>query len=448
MIAHTKKFKANFWQHFLLAYPIMFGELSYIAIGVADTIMVGWLGAASLAAVGLANSIIWPFFAFCMGVSYGMTPLIAAADAKHHYQKIGKILQNALLINTSLSVLFFAIIAFFSFSLYHVGQPIAVACLAEPYLCLIAASLIPFMLFQTLKQYTEGLSLTKPAMYIHVFCSIVNIVLNYLFIYGKLGIPAMGLQGAGLATLCSRMLMAFLLGGYVWLAPQLKLYIMGCKLNQFSYLYACKILKLGIFIGLEWTFGMASFTVATVMMGWISANAQAAHTVVLSLRAISHIFAWSIGQATTIRIGNQFGMRNRLALRQVGCTGFMLVGIFMMMTTLAFILAKHDLPALYTNDSLVLGTATSLLAIIGWSQLADGAIAIGVCALRGIEDTFSPFVVTMLAYWLVGIPLGYFFAFNLDLDAAGVWWGLSVRSCCAAVALLSIFYYKSKNLFS
>lgn len=171
----------------------MISQLSHIAIVVADNVMGGWLGATPLVARALAHSLEWPFFALGSGVSYGMPPLVAAADARKSYQKTTKVRQHALVINLGLALAFCAIMVGGSPLLHHMGQAPAVADLAQPYLWLIALSLIPFMLFQTFREYTEGLSFTKEAMYINLLCSLLNILLNYVLIYGKLGFPPMGL---------------------------------------------------------------------------------------------------------------------------------------------------------------------------------------------------------------------------------------------------------------
>ncbi len=439
-----QSFKTHFKKHFILAYPIMFSQLSHASVAMADNIMVGWLSAEALAAAGLANSITWPFFTFGLGLSYGMTPIIAAADARLNYKKATKALKNSLLINTILGLLFFAVIILFSPIIYHLGQDINVTNLAQPYLWITASSLLPFIIFQVFRQYTEGLSFTKPAMYINLTCGVVNIVLNYILIYGKLGIPAMGLNGAGWATLCSRILLVIMAVYYLF-TPKLKKYIANFRLSQFSYLYILKILKLGTPSGLEWTFGSAAFSVATIMAGWISPKAQAATVIVYNLSTTSFMLVWGIGLSTTIRVGNQFGMRNIPALRKAGFVGFVIGCMFTLIFSLIFMFGSHVLPTFYTQDLDVVHIATSLLIIVSMYQLFDGGISIGVCALRGIEDTFIPFIISVIAYWVVGLPLGYLLAFNIDLGAEGIWWGLSIAAFFSSIALFTRFHAKTKG---
>ena len=439
-----QNFKIHLKKHCILVYPIMLSQLSHVSVVMSDSIMVSWLGTVPLAAAGLANSITWPFFTFGLGLSYGITPIIAAADARLNYKKVSKTLKNSLIINIIIGIFFFLIITCFSPLVYNLGQEEHVTKLAHNYILILSTSLLPFMLFQVFRQYTEGLSLTKPLMYINLTCGIVNIVLNYILIYGKYGMPAMGLNGAGLATLCSRILLVIMAVCYLF-TPKLKQYITHFRYSKFSYLYIFKILKLGIPSGLEWSFGSTAFSITGIMVGWISTEAQAASVIVYNLSSASFMLVWGIGIATTIRVSNQWSMRNMYDLRREGFVGFFIGICFMFIIGIIFIVFNHSIPNFYTCDTKVLHITASLLIILGIYQIFDGVIAIGVCALRGIEDTFIPFIISVVAYWLLGLPLSYLMAFIINLGVEGIWLGLSIATFFSSLTLFIRFYIKTKR---
>jgi MATE family multidrug resistance protein len=430
--------------YLILAYPIMISQLSHISIGVADNIMVGQLGALPLAAASLANSFFWPFFALGLGLTYGMTPLIAAADAKRNYRKTATILKHALVINGIFGVVFCILLLPSSSVLYHLDQAPGVASLAEPYLWIILISLIPVMFFQTFREYAEGLSFTKEAMYINIFGSFLNVLLNYVFIHGKLGFSPMGLNGAGWATLISRILMAIIMGVYVFVAPKLKQRTIGFNLKNFMPGHFAKILHLGIPTGLEFTLQSAAFAVTVIMAGWMGAHTQAAYMIATNLYSVSFVAVWGIAIATSIRVGNQFGVRDFPKLRQEGTTGFILASLFMLVASLVFAIGYNYLPTFYTDEIEVIKIAAPLVAIAGLFQLTDGINAIGISALRGMQDTKIPFLISTAIHWLIGLPLGYVLCFTLSWGVQGLWWALGIAPALSAVAMAIRFYHKSK----
>ena len=442
------RFRDHCKKHLVLAYPIMISQLSHISIVVADNIMISWLGTIPLAAGALANSVMWPFFSLGIGVSYGMTSLVAAANARGNYRKVAQVFKHALLINFATSLLLCSLLMLGTPLLHHMGQTPAVALLSEPYLWITTLSLIPLMIFQTFREYTEGLSFTKEAMYINVACSLINVLLNYLLIYGKLGIPPMGLNGAGWATLISRIIMALMMGSYVFSSAKLRNRITGFNFKGLIPAYFIKIIQIGLPTGLEFTLESIAYTLSMIMVGWMGAETQAAHMIAVNLDAISLIVVWGIALATTIRVGNQFGLRNFSTLRSVGFIGYMMGGVFMLLTSLVFLLSSEVLPSLYTAEVSVLNIAAPLVIILGIFQVPNGAGAIGVSALRGIEDTSMPFFITIITYCLLGIPLSYLLCFQCSWGVQGVWWGLGLGKVCAACIMLYRFHQKSNKLLA
>lgn len=441
-----KGFKDNFDKTFTLAYPVMLSQLGQVMVGVADNIMVGRLGAVPLAAASLANSIFFVVLMFGIGISMAVTPMVAAADGEGKTGKIGRLLNHGFVINTVSSFLLFLFILAVSPVLKLINQPQEVVVLAIPYLLIITFSLLPFMFFQTYKQFIEGLSQTKQAMFITVVFNLLNIGLNWLLIYGNWGFPELGLNGAGWATLISRVFMAWALYIYVTKSNRYKNYIRGLRLKQIRLTIIKKMLGIGIPTGLQFIFEVGAFSTAAIMMGWIGVNALAAHQIAINLASISYMMASGLSAAAMVRVGNQLGKRDISKLREVGFSIFGMVTVFMSVFAILFLLLKNYMPLLYIDDPLVIKMAASLLIIAGIFQISDGLQVVALGALRGLSDVKIPTLVTLLAYWVVGLPLGYFLAFKLHWNELGIWIGLLIGLTLTAIMLLYRFNSLSSKL--
>ncbi|GAB3016881.1 MATE family efflux transporter [Cyclobacterium sediminis] len=439
-------FKNNFNKTFTLAYPVMLSQLGQVMVGVADNIMVGRLGAVPLAAASLANSIFFMILMFGIGISMAVTPMVAAADGEGKKGKIGRFLNHGFVINSVASIVLFLLILAISPGLRLINQPQEVVVLAIPYLLIITFSLIPFMFFQTYKQFIEGLSQTKQAMFITVLFNLLNIGLNYLLIYGNWGFPELGLNGAGWATLISRVLMAWVLYLYVTRSKRYEKYIRSIKLKQIRFSIIKKMLGIGIPTGLQFVFEVGAFSSAAIMMGWIGVNALAAHQIAINLASISYMMASGLSAAAMVRIGNQLGRRDIPKLREVGFSIFGNVLIFMSFFAVMFLIFKNYLPLLYIEDSQVVEMAANLLVIAAVFQLSDGLQVVALGALRGLSDVKVPTLVTLLAYWVVGLPLGYLLAFKFHYNELGIWFGLLIGLTLTAIMLFYRFHSLSLKL--
>jgi len=303
----------------------------------------------------------------------------------------------------------------------------------------MCSSLVPLMIFQTFRQYAEGLSDTFSPMIVSVFANLLNVLFNYMLIYGKLGAPALGLNGAGIATLMARVLMFLIM---IWWIKR--------KLDGFQWKYQWsgikELLRIGLPSGLQYVFEVGAFATAAIMVGWISAEALAAHNIALNLAAISYMAATGLAAASTIRIGNQMGLKDKQNLRIAGFTSFALVAVFMAICGLLFISLRKVLPALYIEDQVVQMTAASLLIIAAAFQISDGLQAVGLGVLRGLTDVRVPTIVTFIAYWIIAIPVGYWFAFNEGHGVQGVWYGLSIGLTISGVLHIWRFNRLSNRL--
>lgn len=431
---------------FLLAYPVMLSQLGHVMMGVADNVMVGHLGAKELAAAGLANVAFNVLLLFGIGVSYAITPLVATADGEKNIGSINDTLKHGFVINVVNSLVLVTVVYFGKNLLYHIDQPSEVVTLSIPYLEIITFSIIPVLVFQTFRQFSEGLSNTWIPMVIVLTCNVLNIGLNYLLIYGYGGFPELGLNGAGWATLISRIIMGGALAGFIYYAPRFRDYRPGFSIGRYSKALFKKMLHIGIPAGVQFIFEVAAFDFSLVMMGWLGTKALAAHQIAINLATISYMTTSGLAAAATIRVSNELGKRDIKALRKVA---FVLIGMglcFMTAWGVIFILGKNFLPHLYVNDMEVIAIAGPLIIIAGLFQLSDGLQVVCIGALRGLQDVKVPSLFIFIAYWIIGLPLGYYFGFYTSLGPVGIWTGLLIGLTLTATAMVWRFNYLSKKL--
>ncbi len=436
----------HFRRHLKLAYPVMLSQLGNVMVGVADSVMVGQLGATPLAAVSLGNSIFSVILMFGIGISFGITPLVALADGEGNITKSRQIFKHGLIINIVTGVLLFALVTLAGRYLYQLNQPEAVVTLTLPYLNIVTLSILPFLFFQSFKQFAEGLSFTKQAMYITVACNLLNVGLNYLLIYGKLGFPAMGLVGAGYATLISRIIMGAVIAWYMLQSKYFKKYWKGIDFKVYEIAVFSAITKVGLPTGLQFIFEVSAFSAAAIMMGWLGANPLAAHQVAISLASVSYMTATGISAAATVRVGNQLGKKDIKTMRMAGFTAFGMGAAFMAVCCVVFILGQNFLPSLYIDDTEVITISASLLVIAAFFQISDGIQVVGLGALRGMRDVKIPTLITLVAYWVLGLPIGYWLCFKMNLGPEGIWYGLLIGLSSSAILISSRFLMLSKKL--
>lgn len=431
--------KEHFKITFHLAFPVVLSQLGQVSVGVADSMMVGRLGAVPLAAASLGNSIFFVILMFGMGISMGITPLVSIAEGKKKYKRISDLFQHGLWINIVTAVLLTVVVMGLAQGLNFLNQPEEVVRLTIPYLYIITASLFPFMIFQTFKQFAEGLSQTKQAMYVTIFCNLVNVFLNWVLIYGKLGAPEMGLNGAGIATLISRVMMPLMMGVYVLRAKRYKIFKLQIGLRKLRFFMLNRILKIGIPTGFQYIFEVSAFSAAAIMMGWIGVNALAAHQIAINLASVSYMMASGLGTAGMIRVSNQIGKGNYRGMKDAGLVVFGMTTIFMVVSAVLFIVFRSYLPMFYIDNQDVIQMSASLLIIAGMFQLSDGIQVAGLGVLRGMEDVTFPTLITLVAYWVIGLPLGYYLAFQVGLAEKGIWYGLLIGLTITAIVLLYRF---------
>lgn len=442
----SEEYREHFRKNFFLAYPVVLSQLGHIMVGVIDSLMVGQTGTVPLAAASLGNSIFTITMVFGLGVSYSITPLIAAADGRRNYTRISLLLLNGLFANLFLGVLLFIAGYFISPFITYLNQPEEVVRQAIPYVNILFLSMVPLMVFQGFRQFAEGLSLTKQAMYISIVANSLNVVLNYIMIYGKFGFEPMGLAGAGWATLISRVVMALMMGGYVLYAKRFAAFHRFFSFRHLSFIHMYHIFKLGLPISVQMVFEMSAFSFSAIMIGWLGARELAAHQIAINVASVTYMMASGIAAAATIRVGNQKGLRNFRAMRKAGISSFGMGVIFMTVSGLLMVMGNNFIPGLYIDDPAVIELASMLLIIAALFQISDGVQVVGLGALRGLEDVRVPGVISLIAYWVIGLPVGYILCFKIGFGVHGVWVGLLTGLSVAAFLLFWRFKMLSFKL--
>lgn len=448
---YTREFSYN-WK---LAAPVILGMLGHTFVSFVDNIMVGQLGTAELAAVSLGNSFMFIAMSIGIGFSTAITPLTAEADAERNIKKAKSVFKSGLLLCLGLGIALFLLVFFAKPLMYLMKQPEEVVVLAMPYLDLVAFSLIPLVVFQAFKQFSDGLSMTKYPMYATLLGNIVNVVLNYLLIFGKFGFPEMGIVGAAYGTLASR----FIMVAYLWLLL-LKKYksksiVANIKIFVIDKLMLVKITNLGSPSAMQMFFEVAIFTAAIWLSGLLGKNPQAANQIALNLSSMTFMVAMGLSVASMIRVGNQKGLQNFKELRRIAFSIFLLATILATVFAILFLLLRFQLPKVYVdlNDSLnltdnleVLDIASQLLLAAAIFQISDSIQVVVLGALRGLQDVKIPTLITFIAYWMIGFPISFYFGKEDQYGSFGIWLGLLAGLSTAAILLYIRFNYLTLKL--
>ncbi len=448
---YTKEFKYNL----KLAAPVMLGMLGHTFVSLIDNVMVGQLGSAELAAVSLGNSFIFIAMSLGIGFSTAITPLIAEADSENNFKNGKSSFKHGLFLCTVLSFALFGLILLAKPLMYLMKQPEEVVTLAIPYLDLVAFSLIPLIIFQGFKQFSDGLSMTRYPMYATILANVVNVILNYLLIFGKFGFPQMGIVGAAVGTLVSRFIMLFFLWWILKQKEKSRDYVSNIKLFVLESKMIKKILNLGFPSAMQMFFEVAIFTAAIWLSGTLGKNHQAANQIALNLSSMTFMVAIGLSVTAMIRVGNQKGLQNFKELRRIAFSIFLL-GLSLAFIFALFFLAFHKvLPNIYLNlddvnnfkdNTEVVKIAAKLLLAAAVFQLSDSIQVMVLGALRGLQDVKIPTLITFVAYWLIGFPISYFLGKEEAYASFGIWLGLLVGLTAAAIMLYIRFNYLTKRL--
>ena len=451
--AYTSEFRYNL----KLAYPVMLGMIGHTLVSFIDNIMVGQLGTAELAAVSLGNSFLFIAMSLGIGFSTAITPLVAEADGEKNIEKGKQIFNHGLFLCTVLGIVLFLMILGIKPLMHHMDQPEEVVKYAMPYLDLVAFSLIPLIMFQAFKQFADGLSQTKYAMWATILANVLNVVLNYLLIFGKFGFPQLGIIGAAIGTLISRVVMLI----FIWLLlkskDKFKPYIERFSFNNIKKRILKKIIDLGFPSALQMLFEVAVFTAAIWLSGVLGKNPQAANQIALNLASMTFMVAMGLGVAAMIRVGNQKGLKNFSELRRIAISIFFLTVLLDIVFALIFMIFNNDLPKMYVDQQdvinqfdnfEVIAIAAKLLLVAAVFQISDGLQVVVLGALRGLQDVKIPTFITFIAYWIIGFPICYFLGKEEVYGSVGIWIGLLAGLTSSAIMLYIRFHYLTKKLIN
>ncbi|MCF6167268.1 MATE family efflux transporter [Lutibacter sp.] len=441
-----KNYTSEFKNNLKLATPIMMGSLGHLLVGLIDDIMVGRLGPVELAATSLGNSLVFIALSIGIGFSFAITPLIAESDGEGDEEKGRSIFQHGLILMTILGVAVFGMLLFIKPILYHLDQPEEVVALAIPYYEIVAMSMIPLMIFQGFKQFADGLSQTKYAMYATILTNVVNIVLNFTLIYGIWIFPRLELVGAAIGTLISRVVMVVFLYVVLMKKEKFVIYMKRLQFKEIKIKTFKKIISIGFPTALQMLFEVGLFTASVLLAGTLGALPQAANQIALKLASTTFMIAVGIGVAATIRVSNQKGLNNFIELRRIAFSNFLLILIIMFTFSIAFMLFRNILPWMFTDNLEVIKIASSLLIIAGFFQLSDGLQAVILGGLRGLQDVNVPSGITFIAYWIIGFPVCYYLGRIVGLGTLGIWIGLLIALTSSAIMLFFRFNYLTNKL--
>ena len=417
----------------------MLAHLGQATVQLADTIMVGRLGTNELAAVSFASAIFFIGLVIVLGASMGSTPIIGQAYVQGKYRDVAATFQNSILFDFLL-VFFICIIMYsVSFFMDKMGQSEEVISLAIPYYRISVLSLPPFILFQAFRQFLEGIGDTKKAMYITITTNLVNIGLNYVLIFGKLGFPALGIIGAGIATLISRTLMPMLYFIIFRWKPSLRRYFYFFKWKLFSVRKLKLLASVGLPIGFQMFVETVTFSLSTIMIGWFGAISLASHQIAGAIVSLTFMIVAGIASATTIRVSHQLGVKDYRSLRKAGFASIHLVVGYSFMTAFLLVLFRYQIPLLFSDDPFVINMTGTLLIMAALFQLADGLQIVTLGSLRGMADVKHPMLFAVICYTLINLPVGYFCGVVLHMGATGVWIGYIFGLNVAAFLLVRRF---------
>lgn len=428
-----------------LSLPLIATQIGHVFTGMTDNYFLGQIGKTEQAAGISANAIFVLLLVFLIGMSYASTPLVSSANVNDDVREKASLFKNSLFLNTTVSTLAFLVLFFMSPLMDYMQQPPDVVELSKPFFNVLIFSMIPVSFFFTCKQYTEGLSNTKAAMYISLLGNILNIVLNYALIYGKVGLPEMGYMGSAWATFIARCFMGSAFLWYIFKNKHTNEIVPVLKKVKVSLQALKPIWKIGINSGMQFTFEVAAFVVALFMAGKFGKEAIDAHGIAITLASGTYMFASGLSSAATIRVSNFAAEKNKNETKRAGNVSVMLVLICMGFFAIVFAALNSVLPKIFSNDLVIIELSSKLLIIAAFFQLFDGLQVTSIGMLRGIEDVKFPTYITLIGYWVIALPLAYLMGFTYKMEVIGIWIALSISLVFVGLVLYWRFWYLMKK---
>lgn len=431
--------KRYYIENLRIAFPVILSFAGQQLVQVMDTIMVGRLGAVELSAVSLSSAIITNITMIGLGVAMSLTPLVGIHFARNERQQSAALFQNSILLNLLMSIFLCLILLLINPMLQHFGQPQSVLDTLDGYYYCVSLSLIPYLIFLSFKQYLEGLGNTFYSMLITLGCNVLNIILNFGFIYGYMGFPELGVTGAGLATLISRIMMPIAFIVIVVIKKEYRLYFSYFSISMFSIRKMCELLKVGFPIAAQMTVELFSLTFMTIMMGWLGEKTLAANQIAQTMIGFSFMIANGVSSASTILVSHDYGRRDLGSIKNHAYSAIHLGIAIMVCFALLYAFGGEFLARIFSNDEEVIAITSKLFIVVALFEIFDGTQVTALGALRGLTDVKRPMYYALICYIMVEIPVGYILGFPLGLGAVGIVGGFMAGLILAAILFLLRF---------
>ena len=425
-----------------LGIPIVIGQLGMIVLGFADTLMIGHHSTEGLAAASFVNNMFNLVIIFATGFSYGLTPIVGSLFGSGKQEAVGRTLKNALWANGLMGILLTALMTLLYANLHRLGQPEELLPLMRPYYLVLLASLIPAMLFNAFKQFADGITDTQTPRWLLIGGNALNILGNWMLIYGHLGFPEMGLLGAGIATLSSRIIILLVFIGIFLVSKRYHIYRAGFlqgKLNKPDFL---QLNKLGWPVALQMGMETASFSLATIMVGWLGAIALAAHQVMMTVGQLGYMMYYGMAAAVAVRVSNFHGQKDTESVRHASSAGFHIILAMAVCIAIPLFILRNEIGGWFTdNDEVTLMVASLIIPFVIY-QFGDGMQCNYSNALRGIADVKPVMYIAFIAYFIISLPAGYLFGFVFNWGLTGIW--LSFPFGLTSAGLMFYFRFRKQ----
>ena len=436
-----QKYREDYSATIKIGVPIVLGQLGIVVVGLVDNIMVGHFSTSDLAAASFVNSVFNIPILFGMGFSYGLTPLVGQFFGRGDKFRVGGLLRNSLLANFMIGLFLSVAMGIMYLNVHRMGQPEELLPLIRPYFLLQLTSLVFVMMFNSFKQFADGITDTKTSMWIMLSANLLNIIGNSLLIYGVWGLPALGLTGAGISTLASRIFMFVAFAILFFRKQSYRRYLIGYHRTTYNTGDLKVLNRMGMMVGLQMGMETALFSISGVMIGWLGTVPLAAHQVVASISTLGFMVYYGVGSAVSIRVSNFFGRGDIAGVRRATLAGTHLLGLLAISVSVFFLLVREHIGWLYTSSEEVVNLVAVLMVILVFYQFGDSLQIIFANALRGVADVTSMAVISFIGYFVIALPVSYICGFVLDWGIEGIWVGYPVGLALTGGMMCWLFYH-------
>jgi len=431
-----------------LGLPIVIGQFGQIVLGFADTLMIGHHSTDELAAAAFVNTMFTLMLITALGFSYGLTPVIGTLHGQGRTQQIGTVLKNAWVANGLVALFIMLLLTALYLNLHLLGQPAELLPLMRPYFLVQLASLPFVMLFNAMKQFFDGITRTQVPMWVMLACNMVNILGNWLLIFGVGPFPELGLLGAGLATLFSRILMALLLVIVFLRTARCRDYRIGFLHGSINRADFVQLNKLGFPLALQMGMETASFSLTSIFVGWLGTSALAAHQIMLTVSQLFFMIYYGMAAAVSVYVSHYRGQQDYDSMLRVSQAGFHLIIIIAFIVAVPVFFFRNQMGYVFTDSAEVASLVSACILPLMFYQFGDGLQCNYANALRGLSHVRPMMYIAFVAFFIVSLPLAYIFAFILSGGLVGIWWSFLFGLTTAGILYYFAFRCQYKSIIT